>query len=233
MNETEIYTETIPFVLSLNGWITGCLLLCFLSMTYVLSVTKNSLFQHINSFLYTRERNSIFNEQTMGDVHCKILLITQTCLLVSILSIYHFTNQQPCTFNERNIPHLLAAYFFIILTFYLLKWIIYKFINWIFFNKVKSKLWSESYLLILSILGFILFPVTLLGIYSHLSPSIISIINICIFIFSNLLLFYKCFSIFFNRLHGIFFLFVYFCTLEILPFFVLRRGVVFINELFI
>lgn len=231
MNEN--FHEAVPFVISLNEWITGSILWCFLSITYVLSIGKYALLQSFHDFFSTRERNSLFGEQTMNEIHCKLLLIIQTCLLSSILLINYNVQLHPYAFNDNIIPALLANYLFAMLLFYFVKWIIYKFVNWIFFDRTKSNLWSESYFFILSMLGFIFFPLTLFTIYFQLSLDLIHIIILCIFIFSNLLLFYKCFCIFFNRLHGVFFLFVYFCTLEILPFFVLSRGLVFINELFI
>ena len=132
---------------------------------------------------------------------------------------------------------MLGIYTGVLISYLIIKWIIYSFINWVFFEKEKNKLWIEDVFNIIAALGLILFPTVLYIVFLdsefHFSAKIILII---IFI-SKILLFYKCFRYFFSGFHGvlhlILHLILYFCTLEIIPDLFLWKGIELINSILI
>ncbi|MZU51428.1 DUF4271 domain-containing protein, partial [Escherichia coli] len=110
---------------------------------------------------------------------------------------------------------------------------LYSFVNWIFFNKTRNIIWLESYFNVVIGAGFLLFPIVLLIVYFDLSPQIAPYFIGFVIIIAKILLFYKCFSNFFNKFYGAFHLILYFCALEILPDFVLWKGIILANNILI
>ena len=106
------------------------------------------------------------------------------------------------------------------------KWIIYKFLGWIFFDKNITSSWLESYSTIINYLGICTFPLILLMVYSELSASTILIIGFILIIIAKILMFCKWLKLFFSNLYGLLYLIVYFCALEILPCILLAQGLI-------
>ena len=79
-------------------------------------------------------------------------------------------------------------------------------------------------------LALALFPVALLVVYFDLSFHSMSWLFFCILIIDKSLLFYKCQRIFFNTALGVVHLFLYFCTLEIMPLLILFRALIYANN---
>lgn len=223
--------EIAPHLLQSNEWITATLLGCFLITSYVLSRGKGYLLQRLNSFFATRSRHNVFNERTTFDAHCQLLLFLQTCVLIAILLLSYHAKQIPLA--KHNVPILLGSYTGLTLLFFLVKWWLYKFINWIYFDKVKNVAWEDFYTLLITLSGILLLPATLCTIYFSWPVAWSSIFYLLLFILINFLMLYKGFCIFFNHLHGTLFLFLYFCTLEILPFLVVWKGLKLVNGIFI
>ena len=156
----------------------------------------------------------------------------------SVLALGHSVTNIPNPINTnlfRTVPHylLLSIYIGYIVFFFVIKWILYSFVNWIFFNKTRNIIWLESYFNVVIGAGFLLFPIVLLIVYFDLSPQIAPYFIGFVIIIAKILLFYKCFSNFFNKFHGAFHLILYFCALEILPDFVLWKGIILANNILV
>ncbi|MBR2359137.1 MAG: DUF4271 domain-containing protein [Bacteroidaceae bacterium] len=223
--------QAIPYLLSNDDWITGILLVCFLITSYVLSHGRTLLFQSMRKLFSTHEINHIFHKKTVVDTYCLLLLNLQTCLLVSILLLNILSEDE--TLTPSVALSLLGCYSLIMLLYLLGKRIVYRFVNWTFFDRVKNSLWIDSYFFIIAIGGMLLLPITLLIVYCDF-PYYLSVLLPAILLFlMNLYFIYRCFSIFFSQLHGLCYLFLYFCTLEVLPFLLVWKVVGMVNDIFI
>ena len=78
--------------------------------------------------------------------------------------------------------------------------------------------------------GLALLPVALLVIYFDMSFANMVKAFICILVVDKSLLMYKCYRTFFNYTFGWVHLFLYFCTLEIMPLLILLRIMVYANS---
>lgn len=229
MTDIGVHSELVPQLLRANDWITGILLCGFLLTAYIFSQKRQMMLLGLRNLIFTKERNSIFSEQTTGEVNCKLLLLLQTSLFTAIIAIDYFTRENTFQGVMPSITTLLMLYTSAIILFYILKWCLYLFVNWIFFDESKNSLWLNSYFFIHSIFGVLFFPIILLSIYFNLPTSVSWFFYLFILILLYFLLIYKCFCIFFNKKYGAFYLIMYFCTLEILPILLLWKGVDFIN----
>ena len=229
--------ELTPYLLSDDEWITGILIGCFVITACVLSQGKILLLQSLRKLFSTHEIGHLFHKQPAIDSYFLTLLTLQTCLLVSILLLKFQSDGFVISTTERLTASassiLLACYSLMTVLYCIAKRYIYRFINWIFFDKAKNNLWTDAYFFILSIFGMLLLPVTLLAVYGNLPFHLSIIIPVFLFFLMNLIFIYKCFSIFFSQLHGSFYLFLYFCTLEILPLLVVWKGIEMVNDIFL
>ena len=223
--------QGIPYLLSNDDWITGILLVCFLITSYVLSHGRSLLFQSIRKLFSTHEIDHIFHKKTVVDTYCLLMLNLQTCLLTSILLLKVLSENVALT---SSVAVSLFGCFCLIMCLYLfVKRIVYKFVNWIFFDRFKNNLWIDSYFFIISIVGMLLLPVTLLIVYCDFPYYLSVLLPAILFFLMNLYFIYRCFSIFFSQLHGLCYLFLYFCTLEVLPFLLVWKVVGMVNDIFI
>ena len=215
---------SMPYRLRMDDGINGLLLFCFILTAYVFAFGRKAIVEQIKNLFSRKEQTDFFGKATASDLRHRIMFRLQTCILMGIFTFGYFNDYNPSAFDQKSIYWVLGIYIGIGLAFYAIKWIIYSFLGWVFFNKNITSAWLESYSTIINMLGLCYFPLVLLMVYYDLSASTILIISLNLIIFAKILMFYKWLKFFFNNLHGLFFLIVYFCALEILPCFLLVQG---------
>ena len=220
----------IPYSPKLDDGITILLLCCFFISAYVLSRSRKFLVQLMKDFLLNRERTSIFAATTAADMRYMLLLILQTCVLGAVCTFNYLIDVRP-ELGERIPPYILLGVYLAIALLYLFwKWVPYSFLGWIFFDGNRTSLWMESYSTLLYYLGFALFPFALFLVYFDLSLLATVIIGLFLMFFTKILMFYKWIKLFCNNLYGVLLLILYFCALEIIPCFIVYRGVLQVND---
>ena len=220
----------IPYSPKLDDGITILLLCCFFISAYVLSRSRKFLVQLMKDFLLNRERTSIFAATTAADMRYMLLLILQTCVLGAVCTFNYLIDVRP-ELGERIPPYILLGVYLAIALLYLFwNWVTYTFLGWIFFDGNRTSLWMESYSTLLYYLGFALFPFALFLVYFDLSLLATVIIGLFLMFFTKILMFYKWIKLFCNNLYGVLLLILYFCALEIIPCFIVYRGVLQVND---
>ena len=206
------------------------LLACFFLSSIALARGKRFLSQQVKDFVLHRERTSIFDSSTAADVRYLLVLVLQTCVLSGITFLNYFHDTCPALMNRVSPLLLLGIYVGFCLAYFLLKWLIYMFLGWTFFDKNKTNIWLESYSALIYYVGFALFPFVLFLVYFDLSLTNLVIIGAIILIFTKILMFYKWIKLFFHQFGDLFLLILYFCALEIVPCLLLYQGMVQIND---
>lgn len=207
------------------------LLACFFLSSIALARGKKFLSQQVKDFVLHRERTSIFDSSTAADVRYLLVLVLQTCVLSGITFLNYFHDTCPALMNRVSPLLLLGIYVGFCLAYFLLKWLIYMFLGWTFFDKNKTNIWLESYSALIYYVGFALFPFVLFLVYFDLSLTNLVIIGAIILIFTKILMFYKWIKLFFHQFSGLFLLILYFCALEIVPCLLLYQVLVQINNI--
>ena len=188
------------------------LLACFFLSSIALARGKKFLTQQVKDFVLHRERTSIFDSSTAADVRYLLVLVVQMLM----------TRVSPLL--------LLGIYVGFCLAYFLLKWLLYMFLGWVFFDKNKTNMWLESYSTLIYYVGFALFPFVLFLVYFDLNLTNLVIIGLIILIFTKILMFYKWIKLFFHQLSAVFLLILYFCALEIIPCLLLYQGMIQVNN---
>ena len=207
------------------------LLVCFFLSSIALARGKKFLSQQVKDFVLHRERTSIFDSSTAADVRYLLVLVLQTCVLSGITFLNYFHDTCPALMDHVSSLLLLGIYVGFCLAYFLLKWLLYMFLGWTFFDKNKTNIWLESYSALIYYVGFALFPFVLFLVYFDLSLTNLVIIGSIILIFTKILMFYKWIKLFFHQFGALFLLILYFCALEILPCLLLYQGMIQMNNI--
>ena len=207
------------------------LLVCFFLSSIALARGKKFLSQQVKAFVLHRERTSIFDSSTAADVRYLLVLVLQTCVLSGITFLNYFHDTCPALMDHVSSLLLLGIYVGFCLAYFLLKWLLYMFLGWTFFDKNKTNIWLESYSALIYYVGFALFPFVLFLVYFDLSLTNLVIIGSIILIFTKILMFYKWIKLFFHQFSGLFLLILYFCALEIVPCLLLYQGMIQMNNI--
>ena len=207
------------------------LLACFFLSSIALARGKKFLSKQVKDFVLHRERTSIFDSSTAADVRYLLVLVLQTCVLSGITFLNYFHDTCPALMDHVSSLLLLGIYVGFCLAYFLLKWLLYMFLGWTFFDKNKTNIWLESYSALIYYVGFALFPFVLFLVYFDLSLTNLVIIGSIILIFTKILMFYKWIKLFFHQFSGLFLLILYFCALEIVPCLLLYQGMIQMNNI--
>ena len=207
------------------------LLVCFFLSSIALARGKKFLSQQVKDFVLHRERTSIFDSSTAADVRYLLVLVLQTCVLSGITFLNYFHDTCPALMDHVSSLLLLGIYVGFCLAYFLLKWLLYMFLGWTFFDKNKTNIWLESYSALIYYVGFALFPFVLFLVYFDLSLTNLVIIGSIILIFTKILMFYKWIKLFFHQFSGLFLLILYFCALEMVPCLLLYQGMIQMNNI--
>lgn len=104
-----------------------------------------------------------------------------------------------------------------VLLFVTTKGAIYWLVNWVFFRIDSNVKWMQSYFYLTAAFSFVLFPFSLIELFVGMSEKLLSICIVILFISYEILLFYKLIVNFKANKYGILLIFLYFCSVELLP----------------
>ena len=227
---TGMAGDPVPYQFRADDIVTVLLMVSFFLMVWVISLSRHYLHEQIKNFFLYRQRENLFSERTQTELRGQVFLIFQTCFLLAILFFDYTQEYLTEVFNQISPYKVLGVSMGICCLYFALKIGVYNFINSIFFERKKKEEWNDSYLLCVLGMGVALLPLALLVVYFDFSFQNTAICFACIIIVDKVLLFYKCHHIFFNYTFGIVHLFLYFCTLEIVPILILFRALIYANN---
>jgi len=201
-------------------WVFITLLFLLIILAFSFLSSSGWLKESAHSFFKVKERSSIFNKTTVRDFETQFFLIIFSTVVIS-LHINIFLEQKFSDFSFV----LFTKFFAMTSGFILIKYLLIQITGYVFSNAQKLKIARESYFNIYIYTGILLYPILIFKIYSNEIPSqLINVIIFAIITFAGFLLIVKLFQIFFENIVDSFYLLLYLCTLEILPFFLLFKG---------
>lgn len=222
----------IPYSTRTDNVIAAIILTCFILTTFILSRGKKRLSQQIKELVSHRKRSNLFDSSSSSsDLRYSLLLIVQTCILGGILYLDYFIHKSP-EVTTASSPHLLLGLYTVAcMSYILIKWLLYNFLGWIFFNKETTRDVLTSYATIVYYFGFGLFGLTLFTVYFDLSLNDLTLYGIGLIVLAKILTLYKWVKFFFNTFYGLILLILYFCALEIVPYLLLYQGLSQMNHI--
>ena len=205
--------EPMPQLPQNESWIFGVVFILFIFLIFSINRSYSWIIDSLKNITKVRTRNSLFSKTTAEEYQSKFLLVI---FAVGVISLYVYLT----FFPESTLS--LPVYLLLVLSgliFLLLKQAVTRIVAFTFFNYELFKTGSESYYNILSMLGFLLFPLLILKIYYYdginvkLFDTLAVIFTLSAFFFMTV----KLFQIFYRKILDFFHILLYLCTLEIIP----------------
>ena len=226
--DSLFYTETgggrygvagdpVPYTIRGDNTLTALLIGCFI-IAMIAFANSRRFFVHEAKYFF-REPNSNTTEmtETSAEVRYQAFFVLLTCLLLSVISFLYTLECVADTFVLSSQYQLLGIFFGIFAAYFIVKMLVYWFVNSVFFGRKKSVRWLKSLLFAASVEGAALFPLVLLQSYFDLSIQKAVIYVAFVIILSKVMLLYKSFVMFFRHKNFFLQIILYFCALEIMP----------------
>ena len=222
--------DPIPYTIHNDHVITCILLACFLIMAFVMSHISHFVIHQAKQFIYNPQANSPLME-TGNEIRFQLIFLVITSLLYALLYFIYVSQYVASTFILSSEYALLGIYVGLIMSYFVVRGLLYTAVNKVFFDSKKNVQLLESLLFITACEGVALFPLVLLMAYFQFSLQ--NVLYYCIFIlvFVKILTFYKTYIIFFKQKEFFLQIILYFCALEMIPLAMLWSGLSVITDI--
>ena len=204
-----------------------------LATLFILSKTRRYFYQRIHDFFMVHGPVRKFIVNTVGDARSVGMLVIQTAVFSAILFFGYFIHTNAVLAKTIPIYVLLAIYALMGVIYFFTKWAVYSFLGWVFFTRKETDIFINAYTTVFFLMGFVLYPVVLLIIFSHLPSSDVAIIGLYLLILAKILILYKWLKLFSQKLFRYLLLILYFCALEIIPCIIFSVSMIQMNNMLI
>lgn len=207
--------DPIPYTIRGDDFFTALLLFCL--MLFIVSVAHSQRFiiRQLRDFFYLHHNDTNIRE-TSDELHFQLFLVLLNCLLLSIASYQYVHDYIDTTFVVTDYQ-MLGIFLGSFILYYLAKGFLYAVVNSVFFKYSLNKHWLKQLLFLTATESVLLFPVVMLIVYFDLSLEKAVYYFVFTLILIKILTIYKSWSIFFRQNGAFLQIFLYFCTLEIVP----------------
>ncbi len=213
MKTTQFTSIPLPSSPFTESWLTW--LVCVLSALYLLLLYIKP--PHFNQTLLIKAngRKSLFDEYEQKEAWGTVFLIIFCC---STLSLLYYTLTHPNTADYTPLPYLHIFISFCV--FALIKVALLYCVGYVFFSPLQRKIFSHYYQHLFHLICTCLFPLVLTYLYLPESLAIVGLTLISLtLIIGGVLLIIEIFQLFFQNFVAGFYILLYLCTLEILPYY--------------
>ncbi|MDR2969057.1 MAG: DUF4271 domain-containing protein [Tannerellaceae bacterium] len=214
------------------------LLLLFLAFALIFNSHFRQFSKMIKNATHVKQRQSLF-EVTFGNIKesrklFHVFMLFQTILLCSLFACYAgITYLHLPTASLNAILLSIAAPLSVIILFYFFKQGFYALFGNTFAQQEQAELWRINYIATMELWGVALYPLVVLSFFSNTKPIICILAFAFLYILSRLVLFHKSVKIFQIKKDGLLFFFLYLCAQELIPLFILYRGIEYLYNYFI
>ena len=203
---------------------------CFVLTALIFRKSGRALASNFG-FIFTvgnRNKSMLSESVTTSDVWGHVFFIFQTLLLYSIF-FFDLALKQITVFTLTSEYLLLFGSIFVALfLFAFIKYVVYKAIGAILLETKINDV-TDVYLWILYLSGVLTFIPLVFYIYVPEIKLYAFILIIGIFLVGRIIVFIKAYSLFVKSHIGILYFFVYLCAIEIMPYFIIYKAIMFIQ----
>ncbi len=204
------------------------LLSCLLLTLVVFARSRQYVKRTLSAFFAPYTQSDDTGERTEGEASEVVFLVLQLCFAGSVL---FFDILDPDA-DVRSPYVVMGAAAGSVLAMILAKLGVYALVNGTFFPREKNARWRDAYVSSLCLLSLATLALALVLVYLDAPPLWRNVFQVATLVAVKIGLFFKCRRIFFSYQGGYVHLFLYFCTLEIVPLLMLWRGLFWASSLF-
>jgi len=225
----ELENNPISLKSAEHNWGFILFFICFLVIVGVIG-NRNLFFLSLFNRLYrSKDRNSMFYETVTNETLNKLFLCLQAILLSSIIIYCYAVHEHFLSIMSITEMFIFIGKISLILIIFLLyKFLTYSIAGAIFFKKEAVIQWNDDFFSLISLNGIFLFLPALIIFYVE-SAYIFCIYFIIFYLILNLFfVFFKIYTLFFHRKQHLLYFILYLCTQEIIPLYLVYRGLVYL-----
>ncbi len=209
--------DPVPYSVHADDTITVLLVVIFVMAVILLSSARDFIVRQAKTFFYVHHDGTSEVTETGSELRFQLFFVVLTSLLISLFFYFYTLHHYGGTLILKSQYYLIAIYLAMTMGYFLLKAFCYSVVNNVFFDGKRNQQWLKVLLFIITLQGAISFPLIILWAYFGLSMQSAVIYFVIVLIIVKILTFYKCYIIFFRRNVVKLQIFLYFCTLEIVP----------------
>lgn len=202
-----------------ENWIFIAVLILFLMFVLTVSRSFNWIKLSFKDFWKNRKNKSLYTKTTLAEYQSRLVL---SFFSLSVISMYIFVARFPegFLFTPINYFGILGS----CLGFIFLKEIVFNITGYVFVDKRNLKEAKKIYYEMIALNGFLFFPLLITRIYlPDFSPIVFERITQIIVLLISIIYVIKLFQIFYRKFLDLFYILLYLCTLEIIPFMLLFK----------
>ncbi len=230
IRQSELYKQgillpdrTVPvgersFAVRNDDYFVAGMAVMFFILAAILYRSRNVLWHRLKNFFTTKRTYTDDDTEGNSDEAIHVfLLISISAISLSCMFLddrIALSSFLPVT----GIPYwLFGAGFVMCMAFIYFKAWLYLLVNWVFFDRDSSQRWIVGYLLLTALTAFLFYPLALLDVFAHIRHEIVIGGAILVGVLYEFMLFYKLIANFRVKKYGYMLIFLYFCTVELLP----------------
>ncbi len=198
-------------------WVMGLVLLCFLALLLCIGHQRKFIGKASRKFFLPTNREEKPGQKTNGERFlpwiCSLVLVASSGLMLFtyLCSVYDLE------VSRYYIWSILLLCIGGLAGYHLLRWLLYCFVNWIFFERRERTQWMEGFYLMLTFESAVIYVLACVAIFYHLPLDVVVLaVTIC-YALLRLIVIPCTKRIFFPHFYGFLHFIAYLCTLEVLP----------------
>ena len=221
---------SLGYQLGRDDYVTGSLLVCLVLLNYALHHSRYQIRHLLRDFFYPPHERSIMRDP----VSFAPLVTFSTMIMLSVMGgliMFVVAQTNYNLFLSQVSPYLLLfIYMGIIFLMFLFKRMAQDFVGWVFFTPLQRDSWRQSTELVCLLQSAAIFPLCMVFLYFRLSPFYTVLSLFSVIVLGKLMLAWRARTILFHHFSLILHLFVYLCTLEIVPLLALWKILLLITD---
>lgn len=209
--------DPVPYSIARDNVITILLLACFMLALIAYAKSRRFILRQVKDFFRApRGENMTVMTETSGEFRFQFFLVGQSCLLFALIYFFYVQTRGADTFivDQYQVIGIFAA---IIFGYAVFKAAAYSLTGFVFFDHKRNELWMKSFLFLLAMEGVCVFPLVMLQAYFGMAVEATLVCTAVVIVVFKMLAFWRTYIIFFRREGLSLQIFLYFCTLEVMP----------------
>ncbi|MDR1682464.1 MAG: DUF4271 domain-containing protein [Candidatus Symbiothrix sp.] len=201
---------------------------CFFISAQLLGSRRKLIVSMVYELFHSNERQNLFSETVKNELIGKYFLCFQALVCIAFLTAGTYIHQAHITWITSGLWFEICGVGFLSV----LVWIVYKFltsniIGFIFFEKENIRQWNRQFFSITALSGIVLFLPALCIFFFPESYLICFLFGLLYFLFVEILIAWKIYTIFFQRNSNSLYFILYLCAQELMPLYWMYRALIY------
>lgn len=213
--------DPVPYTASTDDVIASMVLFFLVATMFLVPKLIGYYTEKLKEFFAPARKDEIKQRSTLNEDLMLSYFVLQTCVICG-LGFFEYTQHNISdTFTVQSEYLVMGIFSAETLGWFFCTALLQEWTNYVFFPHIKKGTWTATRLLLHSLAGIALLPVFLLNIYTDAAPEFTLTCAGIVILFYEIMTFYRAYRTFFDRKALKLQIFLYLCTLEIIPLLIL------------